>query len=261
MRRSELLQGVRLMRFEEIYNQYRSRRLSCETAAELLGSSVSTFYRMRGRYEEEGFDGLLDRRLGKRSSRRAPLDEVMKVVALFETQYYDFTVKHFHEKPAGHGIDRSYTWTKKVLQTAGVVKKAPRRGAHRRKRARRPLPGMMLHQDGSRHQWVPGQLWDLIVTMDDADNTIYSGFFVEEEGTMSSLVGLLDVIQDHGLFCSLYVDRGLPLLYDSESGRQGRQEQSHPGGARPSATGHRVDTQATPRRPGAGRRSLRPGGP
>ena len=195
------------MRFEEIYNQYRSRRLSCETAAELLGSSVSNFYRMRGRYEEEGFDGLLDRRLAKRSPRRAPLDEVMKVVALFETQYYAFRVKHFHEKPAGHGIDRSYTWTKEMLQTAGVVKKAPRRSAHRRKRARRPLPGMMLHQDGSRHQWVPGQLWDLIVTMDGADNTIFFGFFVEEEGTMSSLVGLLDVIQDQGLFSSLYANR------------------------------------------------------
>ena len=106
------------------------------------GSSVNTFYRMQRRYEEEGLGGLLDRRLGKLSARRAPVDEVLKVVSLFETQHYGFTVKHFLEKPADHGIHRRYTWAKKVLQTAGVVKKAPCRGAHRRKRPRRPLPGM-----------------------------------------------------------------------------------------------------------------------
>ncbi len=109
----------------------------------------------------------------------------MKVITLFETNYYDFTVKHFHEKLAGHGISRSYTWNKKVLQKAGVVKKAPSRGdAHRRKKAGRPLPGMMLYQDGSNHEWVSG---DLIVTMDDATSKIYPAFFVDEEGTLNTL--------------------------------------------------------------------------
>jgi hypothetical protein len=99
-----------------------------------------------------------------------------------------------------------------------MVKKAPRRGAHRRKRARRPLPGMMLHQDGSRHEWVPGQLWDLIVTMDDANNEVYSGFFVDEEGTMSAFEALLEVILSKGLFCSLYVDRASHYFYTPEAG-------------------------------------------
>jgi len=206
------------MRFEEVYNQYRSSRLSCESAAELLGISVSTFYRYRHRYEEAGDEGLADRRIGKFSSRRAPVDEVVKVITLFKTQYHDFTVKHFHEKLEGHGITRSYTWTKNVLQTAGVVKRAPRRGAHRRKRARRPLPGMMLHQDGSSHEWVPGRLWDLIVTMDDATSEIYSAFFVDEEGTMSTFRGLYEVISTHGLFCSLYVDRGSHYWHTSLAG-------------------------------------------
>jgi len=206
------------MRFEEVYNQYRSSRLSCESAAELLGISVSTFYRYRHRYEEAGDEGLADRRIGKFSSRRAPVDEVVKVITLFKTQYHDFTVKHFHEKLEGHGITRSYTWTKNVLQTAGVVKRAPRRGSHRRKRARRPLPGMMLHQDGSSHEWVPGRLWDLIVTMDDATSEIYSAFFVDEEGTMSTFRGLYEVISTHGLFCSLYVDRGSHYWHTSLAG-------------------------------------------
>ena len=206
------------MRFEEVNNQYRASKLGCAEAAELLGVSVRTFYRYRRRYEDEGAEGLADRRLGKMSSRRALVDEVMEVLTLFETRYYDFTVKHFHEKLTEHGIGRSYTWTKKVLQKAGLVKKAPRRGAHRRKRPRRPLPGMILHQDGSRHEWVKGQLWDLIVTMDDATSEIYSAFFVPEEGTMSTFLALEEVIGRHGLFCALYTDRGSHYWYTPVAG-------------------------------------------
>ena len=226
MRRSEVLEGVRQMRFEDIYGRYQGRSLSCEEAAELLGASVSTFYRMRRRYEEEGVEGLADRLLGKASARRAPVDEVTRVLGLFETRYHDFTVKHFHEKLPGHGIHRSYTWTKKVLQGYGLVKKAPRRGAHRRKRARRPLPGMMLHQDASTHEWVKGFVWDLIVTMDDATNRVYSAFFVEQEGTMSSFTGLKEVIEAHGLFCSLYTDRGSHYWYTPQAG--GKVDKSRP---------------------------------
>lgn len=218
MRRSEVLQEVRKMRFEDVYGRFTAGSLSCEEAAELLGASVSTFYRLRSRYEEEGLEGLADRRLGKLSVRRAPVNEVMKVLTLFETKYYDFTVKHFHEKLEVHGVNRSYTWTKKVLQQAGLVKKAARRGAHRRKRPRRPLPGMMLHQDGSVHEWAPGELWDLIVTMDDATNEVYSGFFVHEEGTMSSFQALAEVISAQGLFCSLYADRASHYWHTPEAG-------------------------------------------
>lgn len=208
MRRSEVLEEVRRMRFEEVYSQYRLRNLSCEEAAELLGTSLSSFYRYRRRYEEKGAEGLADRRLGRMSSRRVGVDEVTRVLGLFETLYYDFTVRHFHEKLVDHGVHRSYTWTKTVLQKAGLVKKASRRGAHRRKRVRRPLPGMLLHQDGSRHEWVQGRYWDLIVTLDDATGEIYSAFFIHEEGTMSTFRGLGEVIAHHGLFCSLYTDRG-----------------------------------------------------
>lgn len=208
MDRTTVLQEVRIMRFEDVYGRFQRGRLDCDEASELLGMSVSSFRRWRRRYEEAGVEGLADRRLGKLSWRRAPADEVSKVLELFETRYWDFTVKHFHEKlRAGHGIARSYSWTKNTLQAAGKVPRAPRRGAHRRKRPRRPLPGMMLHQDGSTHQWVPGQWWDLIVTMDDATSEIYSGFFAEEEGTMSSFTALAEVIESKGLFCALYADR------------------------------------------------------
>lgn len=227
MDRSRVLSEVRVMRFEEVMGRYGDGRLSCEEAADVLGMSVSSFYRWRRRFESKGIEGLADGRIGKASGRRAPTDEVARMLSLYETRYFDFTAKHFHEKAvAEHDLKRSYTWTKNRLQEAGKVGKAKRRGAHRRKRARKPLIGMMLHQDGSRHEWVSGQEWDLIVTMDDADSTIYSAFFVAEEGTMSSFQGVREVIERHGLFGSLYADRGTHYWITPEAG--GKVDKTNP---------------------------------
>lgn len=226
MGRVAAMNEVKLMRFDDIYQRYQASELSCDEAADLLGVSVSTFFRSRKRREEEGLEGLVDRRIGKHSARRVPVDETLRVISLFKTTYFDFTVKHFHEKLAGHGITRSYTWTKSALQAAGMVRKAPRRGAHRRKRPRKPLPGMMLHQDGSRHEWVPGRFWDLIVTMDDATGAVYSAFFVDEEGTQSTFEALRQVIATQGLFCSLYVDRGSHYFTTPEAG--GKVDKANP---------------------------------
>ena len=207
------------MRFEELYGRWQAGRLMQEEAAEILGVDVRTIRRWTRRYEAEGMEGLIDQRIGMVSARRAPVDEVLTVQALYRERYGGFTAKHFHEKlREAHRIERSYTWTKRVLQQAQLVVKAKRRGAHRKRRERRPLPGMMLHQDGSRHEWVAGCPWDLIVTMDDADNTIYCAFFVEEEGTMSSFRGVSEVIETKGLFASLYVDRGSHYFLTPKAG-------------------------------------------
>lgn len=203
------LREVRTMRFEEVYGRFQRGSLSCVEAADILGMSERNFLRYRNRYEGEGAEGLYDRRVGRVSARRVPVDEATRVIALYATKYFDFNVKHFHEKlVTEHGFKRGYSWTKRVLQGAGQVKRAKKRGAYRRKRPRKALPGVMLHQDGSRHHWVPEVEWDLIVTMDDATSAIYSAFFVEQEGTMSSFQALLEVINGHGLFGSLYADRG-----------------------------------------------------
>ena len=219
MRRTEQAQGLRLMKFEEVYARTTARLLSQAEAAEVLGVSERTFRRWRDRYEADGAEGLYDRRLGRLSARRAPLDEVARVLALFDTRYWDFTAKHFHEKlVAAHGCERSYNWVRLTLQAYGRRRAAPRRGAHRRKRPRRALPGMMVHQDGSRHEWVSGRWWDLIVTMDDATSTIYSAFFVDEEGTMSSFRALSEVVAAEGLFGSLYADRASHYWHTPEAG-------------------------------------------
>jgi len=174
-----------------------------------LGVHERTFRRWSSRYEEEGAEGLVDQRLEKIAHNAAPVDEVMALVSLYETHYADWNVNHFYDRYKDHHDGaRCYTWVKNQLQAKGLVEKARQRGKHRRKRPRKPMIGMMLHQDGSTHQWISGEYWDLIVTMDDANSHILSAFFVEEEGTWSSLRGVEEVIAEHGLFCSLYVDRG-----------------------------------------------------
>jgi hypothetical protein len=182
--------------------------------------SERTFLRYRGRYAAEGAEGLADRRVGRVSGRRAPADVAMRVLELYATRYFDYNAKHFHEKlVAEHGHRLGYTWTKRVLQDAGQLQPSRRRGPHRKKRERQPLPGMMLHQDGSRHFWVPDEQWDLIVTMDDATSEIYSAFFVAEEGTMSSFQALKEVIGSRGLFGALYADRGSHYWYTPSAGK------------------------------------------
>jgi hypothetical protein len=166
--------------------------------------------RWRERYVEEGYNGLLDRRRGKPSRRRVPVATVERVFGLYREKYFDLNVQHFHEKLQGeHGIELSYSWVKQALQGAGLVERGRKRGAHRKRRERRPLPGMLLHIDGSRHQWFQDERWyDLIVILDDATSEIYYAQLVGEESTATVMAGLREVIERKGVFCALYSDRG-----------------------------------------------------
>jgi transposase len=216
--RASVLQEIRTMRFEEIHERWTQSRLTQCEAAELLGVSERQFRRQCRRYEAEGMDGLIDQRIGQISHRRAPVDEVMALVAQYRARYEGWTVKHFYSRYREQRGERSYNFVRLTLQREGVVAKAKRRGAHRRKRERKALVGMMLHQDGSRHEWLRRQQHDLIVTLDDATGAIYSAFLVEEEGTMSSFVGVAEVIARHGLFNSLYTDRGSHYWHTTKAG-------------------------------------------
>lgn len=143
------------------------------------------------------------------------------MLGLYRTHYGDFTVKHFHEQLVKrHGYKLGYTVTKLHLHRAGLVQAAKTRGAHRKRRPRRPMVGMMLHQDASMHAWLPGgqAKHDLVVTLDDATSAIYSAFLIDEEGTASSFRGLGEVVARHGLFCSLYTDRGSHYFHTPEAG-------------------------------------------
>ena len=211
MNRTTLLQDRRMEKFEELLRRWDRGELSGSEAGELLGCSERQFRRYRRRYEEDGLEGLADRRLGKASARRIAVDEVMWMVGQYESHYAGWNVKHFHEHlQARHGVRWSYSWVKTKLQAADLVPRVRRRGtAHRRKRERKPCEGMMLHQDGSRAVWLAGQpALDLIVTMDDATSTLYSAVLVAEESTASTFRGLLEVFESKGLPLSFYTDRG-----------------------------------------------------
>ena len=212
------MQEIRKMRFEEAYEGWTESRLTQEEAARLLGVCDRTFRRYIDRYEDNGMEGLLDKRLTQVSLRRAPVDEVMAVVDRYRRRHRGWNVKHFYRWYKQDGGQRSYTWVKNTLQSHGLVTRAPKRGAHRKRRERSPIPGMMVYQDGSDHEWVPGKKWDLIVTMDDATNEHYSMFFVNEEGTESSFRGVKEVILKHGLFSSLYTDRGSHYWFTPNEG-------------------------------------------
>lgn len=218
MSRATVLQEIRTMRFEEVYGRWTERRLSQQEAAVLLGVCDRQFRRQCRRYEDDGLEGLIDLRLGQLSARRAPVDEVLRLVEQYRHRYDGWTVKHFYSKYREQNGQRSYNFVRLALQREGVVAKAKRRGAHRRKRERKPLIGMMLHQDGSRHEWLARQQHDLIVSLEDATGAIYSAFLVAEEDTMSSLAGVAEVIAGHGLFNSLYTDRGSHYWHTPKAG-------------------------------------------
>jgi transposase len=214
-------------RFEGIYDDYQSDRLSCEEAAMILGCSNRHFLRLRDRYDEEGLIGLKDGRVGRVSKKRAGDKEVEKISRLYREKYDGFNVRHFHEfARREHGLERGYTWTKSVLLRAGLVTPSKRGGPHRLKRLKKPMSGMMIHQDASKHQWFGGEYSDMVVTMDDATSEVTSAFFCDEEGTFSSFRGIHETIAKHGLFCSLYTDRGSHYFYTPVVG--GKVDKSRP---------------------------------
>jgi len=200
----------RTMKTQEVILRAMAKKINWWQAAEILGISDRQMRRWRERYEEEGYDGLMDRRRGKPSVRRVPMEQVERMLGLYREKYFDLNVRHFHEKlREEHGIEWSYTWVKLALQGAGLVAKGRKRGVHRRRRERRPLPGMLLHIDGSRHQWFQDERWyDLIVILDDATSEIYYAQLVEEESTATVMAAIREVVERKGLFCALYSDRG-----------------------------------------------------
>ena len=200
----------RAMKVQEVMLRAWARKITWWQAAEIVGISDRHMRRIRERYEEFGYDGLFDRRRGKPSPKRVPVATVEKVLALYREKYFDLNVRHFHEKLSEqHQMDLSYTWVKSALQGAGLVARQRQRGVHRKRRERRPLPGMLLHIDGSHHQWFQDERWyDLIVILDDATSEIYYAQLAEEESTLTVMAGLKEVIAAKGVFCALYSDRG-----------------------------------------------------
>ena len=210
------------MKVQDVLLKAMAKKITWWEAAEIIGVTDRTMRRWRERFELDGYSGLVDRRKGKPSDKRVPLATVELVLGLYKDTYFDLNMRHFHEKLGKeHQIELSYTWVQRALQGAGLVAKQRKRGKHRRRRERRPMPGMLLHIDGSKHQWFGDQRWhDLIVIMDDATTEIYYAQLVEEESTRTVMAGLRTVIEEKGLFCALYSDRGSHFFVTPKAGEK-----------------------------------------
>ena len=210
----------RAMKLQDVMLRAMAKRITWYQAAEILGISGRQMLRWQTRFKHEGYEGLCDRRRGTPSPKRVPLETVETVLRLYQEQYFDFNVRHFHEKLAAeHGIKLSYTWVKAALQGAGLVKPRKHRGKHRKRRPRRPLPGMLLHIDGSQHRWFCDDRWyDLLVIMDDATSEVYYAQLVTEESTATVMSGLRAVIEQQGVFCALYSDRASHFFLTPKAG-------------------------------------------
>jgi len=211
----------RAMKISEVITRAISGKINWIQAAEILGMSDRQLRRWRRNWDKYGYGGLFDRRTRRPSPKRVPMADVERVLRLYREKYFDLNVKHFVEKlHHEEQISLSYTWVKAALQNAGLVQRYAKRGPHRRKRPRRPLTGMMLHVDGSRHRWIPGldQYQDLIVILDDATSEVYDVQLVDEESTVTVMAALKRVVETRGLFCSLYSDRGSHMAWTPKAG-------------------------------------------
>lgn len=211
----------RAMKVQEVIMRAMAKKITWTQAGEILGLCDRQMRRWKERYIEFGYDGLFDHRLGKPSPKRVPVATVEEILRLYQEQYVDFNVRHFHEKlREQHHIRLSYTWVKRALQMAGLVKKNRIRGVHRRRRARRPLPGMLLHLDGSSHAWFQDhRKFDLLVILDDATSEIYYAQLVAEESTATVMSALREVIERKGAFCALYSDRASHFFHTPKAGQ------------------------------------------
>lgn len=212
----------RMMKVQDVLLKAMAKKITWWSAAEILGVSDRTMRRWHERLEKHGYVGLGDRRKGKPSPKRIPLEAMEELLRLYREKYYDLNMRHFHEKLRDeHKIKVSYTSVQNALQGAGLVAKRHKRGPHRRRRERRVMPGMMLHIDGSKHRWLNDDRWfDLIVILDDATSEIYYAQLVEEESTRTVMAGLREVIENKGLFCALYSDRGSHFFVTVKEGEK-----------------------------------------
>ena len=220
MRRYSEAAWERAMKAQEVILRAMAKRITWWQAAEILGMTDRSLRRWRWRWQQYGYDGLFDRRRGRPSPRRVPMETAEEVLRLYQEKYADFNVRHFHEKlREEHGIRLSYTWVKLAQQGAGLEAKGRKRGEHRKRRKRRPLPGMLLHLDGSRHRWFQDERWyDLIEVLDDATSETYYAQLVEAESTRTVMAALREVIERKGRFCALYSDRASHFFETPKAG-------------------------------------------
>ncbi len=210
----------RAMKIQEIMLRAMSGQMLWFQAAEVLGISPRQMRRWKTVYERCGYDGLFDRRRRTPSPRRVPMKTAELILHLYREKYYDFNARHFCEKLKNeHNIKISYNWVRLALQGAGLMQGKSRKSTHRLRRPRKPVIGMMLHIDGSPYDWLGnGELLDLVTISDDANNEVYAMALVDEEDSATCMNVIKNVVENNGVFCSLYSDRASHFFLTKKAG-------------------------------------------
>ena len=214
-------QWERIMKIQDVFSKAHHHKITWKEAAEILGVNDRTVRRWKQIVEQNGYEGLLDQRTKRPSPRKAPESISSQALKLYRDIYREWNVKHFHEQLIKYGISYKYTWVKNLLQGAGYVEVKHRKSKHRLRRERKPLIGMMLHIDGSEHEWIHDlspQKQSLILIPDDANNDIYYAKLAPEETTRECMLGLYHVVVTKGIFCSLYSDRAGHFFHTPKAG-------------------------------------------
>lgn len=212
----------RAMKIQEIILRAMSGQIKWCQAAQIIGISGRQMRRWKRRYDEHGYDGLYDRRKNLPSPKKIPMETAEKILRLYREHYFDFNMRHFHQEiTEKHAISVSYSWTRGLLQGAGLVLKSKKRGQYRRRRERRPMTGMLLHLDGSFHRWFEhpqDERQTLLSVIDDATSKCLGAVFVPQEATRPILGLLMHIVRRHGTFISLYTDRAGHFVYTPKAG-------------------------------------------
>jgi transposase len=214
----------RAMKIQEVILRAMSGELTWMQAAHILRMTDRNLRRMRAKYQEFGNDGLIDRRTGRPSPKKAPYADVEQILRLYREKYLDFNAQHFHQKlTRQHKIGYSYTFVKRVLQEAGLVKNKRKRGKHRLRREPKPCFGQMLHIDGSKHPWLalcPELRFSLIAILDDATSRLLYAQLWPKETSLAIMMALWHVVSRYGIPMSMYSDRASWAFHTPNAGRK-----------------------------------------
>ena len=237
----------RAMKVKEVITRAMSGQINWIQAAEILGMSDRQLRRWRQRWEAHGYDGLFDRRTQRPSPKRGAGGRGRASVAAVPGAVFRFQREAFCREAPRRAPDRAELHMgEDGPADGGLVQRAPKRGGHRKARPRRPLPGMLLHIDGSSHRWIPGlgRDVDMIVVFDDATSEVYYARLVEEESTATVMAGVKQVVEERGVFCALYSGSGQSLRLHAQGGRAAGPAGEDPGRTGPEPDGDRVDRGA-----------------
>jgi transposase len=218
---------ARAMTRREVITKAIAGQLTWVQASEVLGISARHMRRLRRKVEQWGMSAVMDQRGGRPRRKRIKAGTIELLCRLKRDVYPDFSLQHFYEHVSEqHGVKVSYNWLRLMLQEAGIVEREPARGKYRRWRERRPMTGMLVHLDGSTHEWIAGRpKQDLVVALDDADGRILYAHFFPQEGTASTFAALEAVVRNYGRFCELYTDRGSHFCHNGPTGEVAEEQQ------------------------------------